>query len=130
MQAAPGYGNFQVPAFIYVVVVVNSTLYLNSSLQTGHIKIGKGPAYTAWMRTLPEAGAAAVKISSKRIGLRLVHIKLRNIKAAALFIGVLPDKEYFVYGVCGIYFQLIITIAAINKNLQVVFQKNNAVPCG
>src|SRR5262245_48135060 len=96
MQATPGNSNLQAPPFVYITVIIQRTLYLYSGLQTFHIKTGESPAYASRMCALPKACSAPIVISSKCIGLKLVHIKLRDIKFAAPGISIFPDEEYFI----------------------------------
>ena len=82
--------------------------------------MSKCPADTPRMITFPEGGATTVVIATECIRLWVMHIKQRDIKAATFGKGVTPDKKDFVYCTCGIYFQLIIAITAINEHFQII----------
>ena len=62
--------------------------------------------------------------------LQLIERKLRRLREAALFVGVLPDKENLVSRVERIHLELVIRVTSRDKHLYVVVVVNRIVAVG
>src|SRR6185312_7662018 len=95
-------------------------VYPHRRFQAGQIKSGKGPARATRMRSTPEGGAAAIIIAAECVSLGIIQIELWQIELAAFAIGIPPDEEHLVDGVGRVDFQLVIAVAAIDEDFQVI----------
>ncbi len=127
LHAGPREREFDGPAAIDLGAVVDFAIDSNGGAQAWEIPIEKGPTQAARMSTAPERFWVTVVIAAEGNGLPGTNIELRLAEASGLLEGVLPDEEDFVDSAQGIDFELVVAIAAVDEELDIVFIEDERV---
>ncbi len=130
LHAGPREREFNGPATIDVGAVVDLAIDLNGGAQAREIPVEKGPAETARMSTAPECFRLTVVIAAEGNGFTSTDVELRRAEAIGPFKGVLPDEEDFVDRAKGVDFELVVAIAAVDEELDIVFIEDERVALG
>ena len=88
------------------------------------------PARPPRVRAGPEVAGSAVEVPAEGKALVGEQIELSTVKAAAFTVGVSPDVEDLVDRVQRVDFELVVAVAAIDEDLDVVFAEYERVALG
>jgi hypothetical protein len=127
IHAAPGQREFYGPSLAAYQRIVQAAIDMHRCLQSWEIPVEEGPAWAARVRTPPEMVLAAIEIPREWESGSVDKIKLRNIESAAAAIGIPPDEKDLIYGSQRIDLELIVAVAAIDKEFHVVFAEYDRV---
>ena len=130
LHTGPRESKFDGPAAIDVGAVVDFAIDLNGGAPAWEIPVEKGPAEAARMSAAPERFRLTVVIAAEGNGLTGTDVELGRAEAISLLEGVLPDEEDFVDSAQGIDFELVVAIAAVDEELDIVFIEDERVAFG